>query len=118
MEHRSTVRQPSELAIRIFRHKAPVATGYIKNGNRWGVFIETAFSDIQCEQQIVVQVLPTCVSAKKLQGVEIKALVVHKNDAGFGVELDIPTQEHMDLFVQLLSDFHIQEQYYASVANG
>lgn len=118
MEHRSTARHSSELAIRILKHKAPVATGYVKNGNRWGVFIETEFSDIECEQQLVVEVLPTCSSAKKLQGVQIKALVVHKNEVGFGVELDIPSQDHTDFFVALLKDLHIQEQYYASVANG
>ncbi|RYZ80452.1 MAG: hypothetical protein EOO68_37345 [Moraxellaceae bacterium] len=117
MEHRCTARHRSELEIQIYKHAAPVATGYVKNGNRWGVFVETVFNDVECEHQIELQIISTCVSSKKLEGVRIPGIVVHQGAKGFGVELDIDSQEHAELFVEILHEMQIEYAPFASVAN-
>ncbi len=110
MEHRCTERYASDLSILIYQHKFPVAIGRIRNGNRFGIFIETDFANIDCEHQVSLELPLNRSSANKLHRVEMKALVIHKTQKGFGVELDIKTQEQTDLFVSLLRDLHHEPQ--------
>lgn len=110
MEHRCTERYASDLSILIYQHKLPVAIGRIRNGSRLGIFIETDFANIDCEHQISLELPLNRSSANKLQRVEMKALVIHKTGKGFGVELDIKTQEQTDLFVEILRDLYKKPQ--------
>lgn len=102
MEHRCTDRYASDLSVLIYQHKLPVAISRIKNGSRSGVFIETDFTGIDCEHQIVLEVVLSRNGSHKGQCMEIQALVTHKMDKGFGAELEMKTQEQCDLFMKLL----------------
>lgn len=120
MEHRCTERYASDLSILIYQHKFPVAIGRIRNGSRLGIFIETDFANIDCEHQVSLEIPLNRNSANKVQRVEMKALVVHKTKKGFGVELDIKTQEQTDVFVDTLRNLYqkpLQEPIFQMVAN-
>ncbi len=110
MEHRYTERYVSDLSVLIYQDKLPVAIGRIKNGSRLGIFIETDFANIDCEHQISLELPQSRNSANKLPRVEMNALVIHKAEKGFGVELDIKTQEQTDLFVEILRALYEKPQ--------
>lgn len=121
MEHRCTERHTSDLSVLIYQHKFPVAIGRIRNGSRWGIFIEADLANIDCEHQISLELPLSRNSANKLQRVEMKALVVHKTKKGFGVELDIKTQEQTDVFVDILRNLYQtpkKEQIFQVAANS
>jgi hypothetical protein len=102
MEHRCTERTPSELKILIYKHDHPVAIGRIKNGSHSGVFIETDFFDIECEHQLKLEVLLNKSNVTKLQRIEMQAIVIHKEDRGFGAELDFDKTSDAIAFLNIL----------------
>lgn len=121
MEHRCTERYNSDLHILIYQHNLPVAIGRIKNGSRWGVYIETDFFDVECEHQIAIEVLLGRNTSTKLQRIDMKAMVIHKTKKGFGAELDIHSEEQAAIFVDLLrgTKSHLNDtQIFAKVANS
>lgn len=101
MEHRCTNRYISDLNIKIYQHKLPVALGRIKNASLSGVFVETEFSDIDCEHQISLEICHNR-SRTASQPIKIQALIIHKRNNGFGAELDIVDTEQADFFSKLL----------------
>lgn len=102
MEHRCTERSLSELKILIYKHNHPVAIGRIKNGSHNGVFVETDFVDIECEHQLRLEVLPNKNPITKLQRIEMQALVIHKEEKGFGAEVDFDKASDANLFLDML----------------
>ena len=106
MEHRHTERYASDLSVLIYQHKLPIAIGRIRNGSRSGVFIETDFSDVECGHQVSLEISLNRSATHKLHRIELKALVVHKTEKGFGAELEINMQEHTDLLIKILRDIH------------
>lgn len=102
MEHRCTNRYDSDLNIQIYQDKTPVALGRIKNASIAGVFVETEFTDIDCEHQVSLEILHGRNSAYKSKRIKIPALVTHKLSNGFGAELDIANQELADIFAKLV----------------
>jgi len=102
MEHRCTNRYVSDLNIQIYQDKMPVALGRIKNASLAGVFVETEFRNIDCERQVLLEILHNRNNAFKPHRIKIPALVAHKGNNGFGAELDITSQEQADLFAGLL----------------
>jgi hypothetical protein len=121
MEHRCTERYSSDLKILIYKHNLPVAIGRVKNGSKIGVFIETDFSDFGCEHQLSLMVLASKSSSFKVQHIEMKALVIHKSDKGFGAALDFVDDAHANLFVDMLKGDQAQwedSQLFSQAANG
>ncbi len=121
MEHRCAERVSSELKILIYKHNSPIAIGRIKNGSRSGVFVETDFLDIDCEHQLKLEVLFNKNNVAKLQRIEMKAIVIHKTNKGFGAEVDFQNAAQSDLFVEMLcgTPFNLpDEQMFAMVANS
>ncbi|RYY75475.1 MAG: hypothetical protein EOO52_08745 [Gammaproteobacteria bacterium] len=102
MEHRCTERNPSELKILICRHNHPVAIGRIKNGSQCGVFVETDFVDIDCEHQVRLEVLLNKNPFTKLQRIEMQAIVIHKEEKGFGAEVDFAKDSDATAFMDIL----------------
>lgn len=102
MEHRCTTRINSELKLLIYKHNLPVAIGRVKNGSRYGVFVETDFMEIECEHQLKLEVLLDKSSGTKFQRIEMEALVIHKTAKGFGAEIDFPSIMQGDLFLEIL----------------
>ncbi len=119
MEHRLTERTTSELKILIYKHNHPVAIGRIRNGSHSGVFVETDFSDIDCEHQLTLEVL-TKSTVTKLQRIEMQALVIYKTARGFGAEVDFDSGSHADIFLEILQGPQVNipdQQPYAKAAN-
>lgn len=109
MEHRCTNRYVSDLNIKIYQHKLPVALGRIKNASLAGVFVETEFADIDCEHQVSLEICHNR-SRTASSPIKIQALIIHKRNNGFGAELDIVTNEQADFFNKLLQTHKAVEQ--------
>ena len=122
MEHRCTERFSSDLKIIIYKHDLPIAIGRIKDGSRWGIFVETDSANVECERPLTLEVLLDRKRPSKLKHIEVKAMVIYKTARGFGAELDIETQEDANLFVEMLRGQEIlpphEEQTFAYAANG
>jgi hypothetical protein len=121
MEHRCTERITSELKILIYKHNLPIAIGRVRNGSTRGIFVETDFVDIDCEHQLKLEVLLNKNSATKLQRIEMKALVIHKTNKGFGAEVEFYNSAHSDFFIDILRGATASlpdEQMFAMVANS
>ncbi|MGV8835686.1 hypothetical protein [Cellvibrio sp.] len=87
MEHRCSARYTADIKILIYRYDIPVAIGRIKNGTRYGLYIESDLADVKPLQQLGIEVL-VYRSAQKLQRYRFDSIVIHTTDHGFGVELD------------------------------
>lgn len=109
MEHRCTNRYVSDLNIKIYQHKLPVALGRIKNASLAGVFVETEFANIDCEHQISLEICHNRSRAAS-KPIKIQALIIHKRNNGFGAELDIVDSEQADFFTKLLQGQKVATQ--------
>ena len=87
MEHRCSTRYVADIKILIYRYNIPVAIGRIKNGTRYGLFIESDLADVEPLQQLGIEVL-VYRNVQKLQRYLFDSIVMHTSDHGFGVELD------------------------------
>lgn len=87
MEHRCSARYTADIKILIYRYDIPVAIGRIKNGTRYGLYIESDLADVKPLQQLGIEIL-VYRSAQKLQRYRFDSIVIHTTDHGFGVELD------------------------------
>jgi hypothetical protein len=122
MEHRCTQRYSGDLQILIYKHNVPIAIGRLKNGSKFGGFVETDFADIECEHQLHIEVLAQKQLGSK-QSLHMEAIVIHKTNHGFGVELDMEDREQADTFIEMLrgtQQFRPQapKTDLANVANG
>lgn len=101
MEHRCSERYTADIKILIYRYGAPVAIGRIKNGNRYGLFIESDLAAVEPLQQLGIEIL-VYRSAQKLQRYKFESIVVHKYQRGFGVELDSLNEETGNQLTEML----------------
>lgn len=120
MEHRCSGRHTADIKILIHKYQLPVAIGRIKNGNRYGLFIETDMTDVKPLQQLGIEIL-AYPSAQKLQRYKFDSIVIHVTRSGFGIELDALDVGEADKLLQLLQDApetpH-ENELYAMVANA
>lgn len=103
MEHRCTPRVTSDIKILISKHGLPIAIGRIRNGSTMGVFVETEFEDIDCEQLLTLEVVYNKSQDKKFLPLEMQALVIHKTQNGFGAEVAFASEEQAIRFGDLIS---------------
>ena len=101
MEHRCSDRHPTDIKILIYRYGVPVAIGRIKNGSRYGLYIESDLSDVHVLQQLDVEIL-VYRSQKKLQRYKFESIVVHTNSRGFGVEIDAVNEEACSQLMEMI----------------
>jgi hypothetical protein len=101
MEHRCSERHIADIKILIYRYGIPVAIGRIKNGNRYGLFIESDLADVYPLQQLGIEVL-VYRSTQKLQRYKFESIVVHTNGRGFGLELDALNEEAGSQLTEML----------------
>ncbi|WP_323814705.1 hypothetical protein [Cellvibrio sp. NN19] len=87
MEHRCSARYPADIKILIYQYDTPVAIGRIKNGTRYGLYIESDLANVKPLQQLGIEILVNR-SPQKLQRYRFDSIVMHTTEHGFGVELD------------------------------
>lgn len=87
MEHRCSARYPADIKILIYQYDTPVAIGRIKNGTRYGLYIESDLANVRPLQQLGIEILVNR-SPQKLQRYRFDSIVMHTTEHGFGVELD------------------------------
>jgi len=92
MEHRCSARYNADIKIMIYRYDMPVAIGRIKNGTRYGLYIESDLADVKPLQQLGIEIL-VYRNAQKLQRYRFDSIVMHATKHGFGVELDALSEE-------------------------
>lgn len=101
MEHRCSARYPADIKILIYQYDIPVAIGRIKNGTRYGLYIESDLANVKPMQQLGIEVLVQR-SAQKLQRYRFDSIVMHTTDHGFGVELDTLSDDTANQLTEML----------------
>lgn len=120
MEHRCSDRRRADIKILIYRYGIPVAIGRIKNGNRYGLFIDSDLTDVRPLQQLGIEIL-VYRNAKKLQRFKFESMVTHTNEHGFGVELDALSDEAGNQLLEMLHAAPVtpkSAELFAMVANA
>ncbi|ACE83876.1 hypothetical protein [Cellvibrio japonicus] len=120
MEHRCSERYPADIKILIYKYQLPVAIGRIKNGNRYGLFVESDLVGIKPLQQLGIEILAYR-NSHKLHRYRYDAIVIHTNDGGFGMELDALDEEQAAQLMDLLHAAPVtpkESELYAMVANA
>lgn len=84
MEHRYSDRSTAELNIAIYKQNLLVALGVVKNIGTAGVYIESGFNELTTNQPLEIEFFPS----EKSRNQRFKAVVVHRNHQGFGVEIE------------------------------
>jgi hypothetical protein len=87
MEHRYSNRFSFDVNVLIHRYGVPVAVGRIKNGTRFGLFIESEVEDVEAFQLLDIEILIS-INSLQLQRHKITSIVTHTTENGFGVEFD------------------------------
>lgn len=120
MEHRCSPRHTADIKILLYRYQKPIAIGRIKNGNRYGLFVESDLADVRPLQQLGVEILAYR-TPHKLSRYRFDAIVIHSNERGFGLELEsLPEMEAKQL-QELLHAAPVtpkESELYAMVANA
>jgi hypothetical protein len=101
MEHRCSERRLADIKILIYRYGIPTAIGRIKNGNRYGLFIDSDLADVRPLQQLGIEIL-VYRNAQRLQRYKFESIVTHINEYGFGVELDVLSDEAGNQLLEVL----------------
>ncbi|WP_331346824.1 hypothetical protein [Cellvibrio sp. UBA7661] len=102
MEHRCSARYAADIKILIYRYDVPVAIGRIKNGTRYGLFIESDLTSVEPLQQLGIEILVTRGTAQKLQRYRFDSIAIHTTSHGFGVELDTLSEEAGNQLTEML----------------
>lgn len=101
MEHRCSARYSADIKILIYRYDIPIAIGRIKNGTRYGLYIQSDLADVKPLQQLGIEIL-VYRSAQKLQRYRFDSIVIHTTEHGFGVELDVLGEEAANQLTEML----------------
>lgn len=120
MEHRCSDRYTADIKILIHKYQLPVAIGRIKNGSRYGLFIESDMADVKPLQQLGIEIL-AYPSAQKLQRFKFDSIVIHTSEHGFGIELDNLDVDEANQLMDLLKDAPVtpqESELFALVANA
>ena len=122
MEHRCSPRIETDFHVLICQYNKPVAIGRIKDATTFGFYIESDWA-ARPLQQITLEVVNK--QMQKLQNNKLEAIVTHKNQHGFGVELELLGDEqihelHKILITRSLDTQHIpdSEALIPQVVNG
>lgn len=102
MENRFNRRIIADVKVLIYKYSIPMALGRIKNGTRYGLYIESDFADVGAFQLLGLEILfysPLHI----LQRFKFNTIVTHTTDNGFGVELD-GLEDINDQIYELLRD--------------
>ena len=102
MEHRCIPRMASSLDVIIIKQGKQVGRGKIKNGNRWGIYVESDYLQVEPEHQLTLELVDSKIESLHDAAIKIEALVIYTTDQGFGLEIDIEAETHANLFSQLL----------------
>lgn len=101
MEHRCSARVLIDSNVVICQYAKPVAVGRIKDATAFGFYIESDLI-VQPLQQLTLEIMMYR-QPQKLQKYKLEAIVAHRDEHGFGVELEQLNDEQ----THLLQDFLI-----------
>lgn len=105
MEHRYAERFAVDLAVTLFQQNAPVATGTIKNGSGYGLFIQTDYQEIHLLQKLRVTVVLHPEPQRDAR-YEFECRVVRKTGTGLGLELETIGGEDSQVMKVLIDTIH------------
>lgn len=88
MEHRHSDRSETDFKIVIYKKNLLMAMGIIRNIGNGGVFVESRFNDLAVNQPLEIELFSH--TERFLKDRRFKAIVVHRNNSGFGGEIDDP----------------------------
>jgi len=109
MEHRCSERVDTDVRVLIYKAGAPQAIGRIKNGSKYGFFVETDFDDINIFQALDVEILSPQ-GSHQTSRYKYAARVIRKMRNGLGLELELMTRDSGMVLDQLLrSSYNFQE---------
>jgi hypothetical protein len=120
MEHRCSERYQADIKILIYRYDVPVAIGRIKNGTRYGLFIESDLASVKPLQQLGIEIV-VAKGPQKLQRYRFPCMVIHTTSHGFGVELDTLSEDAGDQLTEMLRaspETPQESELFAMVANA
>ena len=92
MEHRCSERVDTDVRVLIYKSGTPQAIGRIKNGSKYGFFVETDFDDINIFQALDVEILLPQVSSQASRH-KYAARVIRKSGNGLGLELELVSRD-------------------------
>lgn len=101
MEHRCSARYNADIKITIYRYDIPVAIGRIKNGTRYGLYIESDLADVKPLQPLGIEIL-VYRNTQKSQRYRFDSIVMHATEHGFGVELDALNEDAASQLTDML----------------
>jgi hypothetical protein len=100
MEHRHNSRARVALKVILFNNGLPVAVGKTKNVSTTGLFVRSVYGDLALHQPVEIQFVPS--AQRCLARIRVKAYVVHKTEAGFGIELVDANNTARDAIIKVL----------------
>jgi hypothetical protein len=86
MEHRYATRVPLRINVLIYQQGLPVQVGRTRDLSSEGAFLETAQFQGRLPDCLELEFLP---ALEGLERFRLKALVVHRNHAGIGIEFAV-----------------------------
>lgn len=120
MEHRCSARYNADIKVMIYQYDTPVAIGRIKNGTRYGLFIESDLANVKPLQPLGIEVL-VYRKPQKPERYRFESIVMHATTHGFGVELDALSDEAASQLIELLRatpDTSKETELFDMVANA
>ena len=97
MDHRYYRRFPTRVAIVIYQHAVPVATGVVHNCNRTGLYIETCYRPDAHEHCIDFEL--TLNRDGRTWRQALRGLIVHRDTQGLGLMIE---SEEFEAILELL----------------
>jgi len=92
MEHRYSNRAEKNTNVLILKSAVPVAFGRVVNASKIGFFIETDFSDINLDQTLDIEFIPTD-NEENICKYSCRTRVIRKTSLGLGVEVEFTKAE-------------------------
>jgi hypothetical protein len=109
MEHRYSNRVGTDINVLIYKAGIPVAYGRAVNGCKLGFFIETEFSDVNIEQALDIEFLPSSCE-EVLYKYTSNVRVIRKTDLGLGVEIEFTKAESLSTFKSSIDQLNVVEK--------
>lgn len=101
MEHRCDKRHSANVKILIYRGGLPMATGWLRNVSRQGLFVASDYDDVAPNQLLEIEILGG--RGERDSHRRCRALVAHRTGAGFGLAVDDACTASCELLDDLLA---------------
>ena len=89
MEHRCSVRKPSEFQLLLYKHGLPVKIGICRNLGLGGLFIETGSYQWRNNERLEVEIM----GSNGKPAMRLPVMAVHYSKRGAGLVFDVVSSE-------------------------